>query len=470
MGLTMQERHAIVRELSSRFQRSGKKERSEILDNIVQLTGYTRCYAAFALRSCGRKQVRSIDGKRVVFIPGYARRAGSKRHRRGRYRTKAFLEALTKFWALSDGLCGKRLVAFLREIVPLLERQGRLHISDPVVHEQLVTASAATIDRLLASTKRQSQLKGRSTTRPGTLLKHHIAVRTFADWSDVQPGFCEADLVAHDGGSTYGDYAQTLTLTDVATCWTETEGAKNKARVHVLAALKASRARFPFPLLGLDSDNGSEFINNHLKTYCEQEHITFTRSRAYHKNDNCYVEQKNNSIVRRTVGYYRYNTPHQLELLRTLYQALRLYTNFFLPVMKLNEKVRQGSKLTRRYTQPLTPYHRVLAHPQISEDIKTALTRQYESLNIIELKRLLDRLQQALFRSAVQAGPPPQPPPYVRIPRPDHPWTKTGTFARKQPTHQLENPSHSVQANTALISIPKIVTLSPIPSSGAQKP
>ena len=449
MGLTMHERHAIVRELSSRFQHSGIKERSKILTDFVQLTGYTRCYAAFILRTCGKKYVRMLKGKRVVFIPGHARERGTKRHRRGRYRTKAFLEALKKFWALSDGLCGKRLVAFLREIVPLLERQGRLQLSDPLLREQLVSASAATIDRLLATTKRLSQLKGRSTTRPGTLLKHHITVRTFADWSDVRPGFCEADLVAHDGGSAYGDFAQTLTLTDVATCWTETEPAKNKARLHVFAALKAARARFPFPLLGLDCDNGSEFINNHLLAYCEAEQITFTRSRAYHKNDNCYVEQKNNSIVRRTVGYYRYSTPKQLQLLTMLYQILRLYTNFFLPVMKLQEKVRQGSKLTRRYNEPLTPYHRVLAHGQIPEQVKAALTRQYESLNIIELKRVLGRLQQALFRSATKAGPPPQPPPCVWVPYPGHPWRASRTFARKRTSQQQEDPSQKAKATSS---------------------
>lgn len=344
MGLSMQERHAIVRELSSRFQHSTKKERGRILNDFVQLTGYTRCYAAYILRTCGRRQLRMLKDKRVVFIPGYARRPGAKRHRTGRYRTRAFLEALRRFWALSDGLCGKRLVAFLREIIPLLERQGRLEISTPLVREQLVTASAATIDRLLASTKRQSALKGRSFTRPGSLLKHHIAVRTFADWNDLRPGFCEADLVAHDGGSAYGDFAHTLTLTDVATCWTETEPAKNKARLHVFAAIKAARSRLPFPLLGLDCDNGGEFINNELAQYCDTEGITFTRSRAYHKNDNCYVEQKNNSIVRRAVGYYRYNQGRQLELLAMLYQLLRLYTNFFEPVMKLKEKVRHGSK------------------------------------------------------------------------------------------------------------------------------
>jgi len=438
MGLTMHERHALVRELSSRFQLSGKKERSAILTNFVQLTGYTRCYAAFVLRTCGSKQVRLLKGKRVVFIPGYARQAGSKRHRRGRYRTRAFLEALRRFWALSDGLCGKRLVAFLREIVPLLERQGRLHISDPLVREQLVRASAATIDRLLAKTKREGQLKGRSFTRPGSLLKHHIPVRTFADWSDARPGFCEADLVAHDGGSACGEFAHTLTLTDVATCWTETEVAKNKARVHVFTALKTARARLPFVLLGLDCDNGGEFINDHLQQYCEAEHITFTRSRAYHKNDNCYVEQKNNSVVRRTVGYYRYNTPRQLRLLAMLYQNLRLYTNFFEPVMKLREKVRHGSKLTRRYDEPQTPYRRVLAHPQIPREVKDALTRQYENINLIELRRLLTRLQQALFRSAIEAGPPPQPPKWPNFPPADHPWRTSGTFRRERTSAQQE--------------------------------
>jgi hypothetical protein len=436
MGLTMHERHALVRELSSRFQLSGKKERSEILNNFVQLTGYTRCYAAYVLRTCGCKLVRFRRGKRIVFIPGYARRPGAKRHRRGRYRTRAFLDALRRFWALSDGLCGKRLVAFLREIVPLLERQRRLQISDPLVREQLVTASAATIDRLLAKTKRQSALKGRSFTRPGSLLKHHIPVRTFADWSDARPGFCEADLVGHDGGSAYGEFAQTLTLTDVATCWTETEAAKNKARVHVFAAIKAARARFPFPLLGLDCDNGSEFINAQLMEYCQAEHITFTRSRAYHKNDGCYVEQKNNSVVRRAVGYYRYNQPRQLQLLAMLYRVLRLYNNFFEPVMKLREKVRHGSKLTRRYDEPQTPYRRVLAHPQTSQEVKDALTRQYESINLIELRRVLTRLQQALFRSAIEAGPPPQPPKWPPFPPPDHPWRKGGTFKSKTPTPQ----------------------------------
>jgi hypothetical protein len=466
----MQERHAVVRELSSRFQRSSKKERSQILNDFVQLTGYSRCYAAYILRTCGREQVRMIAGKRVVFIPAHARRPGARRNRSGPYRTRAFLDALRQFWALSDGLCGKRLVAFIREIVPLLERQGRLHIPVPTIREQLVSVSAATIDRILAKTKRESRLKGRSLTRPGTLLKHHIPVRTFADWNDVRPGFCQADLVGHDGGSAYGDFCCTLTLTDVATAWTETEASKNKARCNVFAAIKAGRTKLPFALLGIDSDNGGEFINGHLKQYCQDEHITFTRSRPYRKNDNCYVEQKNNSIVRHIAGYYRYDTPRQLKLLGRLYQVGRLYTNFFLPVMKLKEKVRQGSKLTRRYDEPQTPCRRVLAHPQIPDQVKINLTRQYESLNVLELKRLLNHIQQELFRSAIEAGPPPRPPIAPHYPPPDHPWRGRGTPTRTRATNPPAE--HPAQDNTpkVLTSITEITTLSPSPHSKGLKP
>lgn len=428
MGLTMHERHAVIRELRSRFHHARKKERGQILDSVVHLTRYTRSYAAYILRNCGTKQLRIVAGRPVVFIPAHARGAGSKRQRKGCYRTKAFLHALRQFWALSDGLCGKRLTAFIREVLPLLERQGTLRLEQGTVREQLLHVSAATADRLLAKTKRENSLKARSGTRPGTLLKHHIPIRTFADWNDVQPGFCEADLVAHDGGSAFGDYCQSLNLTDVASSWTETLAVQNKAQIHVSQGLAQLRRQMPFPLLGLDSDNGSEFINAHLARYCQAEHITFTRSRPYKKNDNCYVEQKNYSIVRRTVAYYRYDTPKQLDLLNELYCVLRLYTNFFLPVMKLLEKLRTGSKLTRRYDLPTTPYKRLLAHPAIPDEVKDALTRQYNTLNIVALKRELNRLQQELFRSAIEAGPPPPPPGPPRFapyPGPDHPWRKS---------------------------------------------
>jgi hypothetical protein len=170
MGLTMRERHAIVRELAPRFRKATKKERSQILNEFVELTGYTRCYAAFVLRACGNRQVRMIGTKRVIFVPGHARKVGAPRHRRRQYGTKAFLDALKRLWALSDGLCGKRLVVFIREVVPQLERQGALQVADENIRAQLLSLSAATADRLLARTKRETLSKTRSTTRPGTLL------------------------------------------------------------------------------------------------------------------------------------------------------------------------------------------------------------------------------------------------------------------------------------------------------------
>lgn len=423
MGLTMHDRHAIVRELAPRFQKVSKAERGQILTQFVELTGYTRCYAAFVLRSCGKEQVRLVGTRRVVFVPGHARKPGTPRHRRRQYDRKAFLGALKRLWALSDGLCGKRLVVFIREVVPQLERQGALEVTDKNIHAQLLSISAATADRLLARTKQEILSKTRCTTRPGTLLKHHIPVRTFADWDDVRPGFCEADLVAHDGGSAFGDYCYSLNLTDVASAWTETIAVQNKAQIHVFAALKQLRTQMPFALLGLDSDNGSEFINLNLARYCEAEHITFTRSRPYKKNDNCYIEQKNYSIVRRTVAYYRYSTPAHLELLNAIYHLLGLYANFFLPVMKLQHKTRSGSRVSRRYDTPQSPYRRLLAHPLLAQQVKDSLTTQYNSLNVVALKRELNQLQQALFRSAIAAGPPPRP--KFGFPAADHPWRNT---------------------------------------------
>lgn len=433
MGLTMHERHAVIRQLSSRFQRSSKKERGRMLNEVVHLTGYTRSYAAFVLRNCGTKHVRIVGGRRVIFIPGQARPGGSKRQRTGHYSTKAFLEVLQQFWALSDGLCGKRLTVFLREVLPLIERQGTMPRLDGTIRNQLLHVSPATVDRLLAKTKCQSRLTMRSRTRPGTLLKHHIPVKTFADWDNVQPGFCEMDLVAHDGSSAFGEYCQSLNLTDVASAWTETMGVQNKAQVHVFDGLQQIRTQLPFPLRGLNSDNGGEFINDQLNRYCQAEHITFTRGRPYKKNDNCYVEQKNYSIVRRTVGHYRYDTPEQLRLLNELYRLLRLYTNFFLPVMKLQEKRRVGSKLTRRYDAPQTPFRRLLAHPGVSAKVKDNLIKQYDTLDLVALKRQLNRLQQKLFRSAVKAGPPPRPPGpphFAPYPGPNHPWRNKARVQR----------------------------------------
>jgi hypothetical protein len=212
------------------------------------------------------------------------------------------------------------------------------------------------------------------------------------------------DLVDHSGGRIIRgrDHAWTLCFTDVKTAWTECVAVRNKAQVHVFAAIKRARQRLPFPLLGIDSDNGSEFINHQLYRYCTEEKITFTRGRAGRKNDNAHVEQKNWSIVRRAVGYYRYENPEQLDILNTLYALLHLYVNFFLPVMKLREKVRIGSKVKRVYDDPKTPYARVLDSHNVSEEDKAELREAYGYLDLLSLRRRINELQDQLLETQSQ--------------------------------------------------------------------
>jgi hypothetical protein len=272
-----------------------------------------------------------------------------------------------------DAPAGKRLAPFLPEMVTRLRACGELLIDDRTA-ALLTSMSAATIDRRLAADRKKMQLKGRSGTKPGSLLKSQIPIRTWADWDDARPGFVEIDLVGHEGGEPSGDFCHTLDVTDVATGWTEVRAVKNKAQRWVFAALLEITAAFPFPVRGIDSDNGSEFINNQLLRYCEQNQITFTRSRAGRKNDGAYVEQKNWSVVRQTVGYHRYDTDAELALLNQIYGLLRLTINFFTPQQKLISKHREGAKVIKRYDTAKTPYQRVLADPRISQKIKDGLT------------------------------------------------------------------------------------------------
>ena len=268
----------------------------------------------------------------------------------------------------------------------------------------MIRISPAMIDRLVAPARKRYQLRARSQTKPGTLLKHQIPIRTFSDWNEARLGFVEIDLASHEGGDPRGDFAYTLDATDICTGWTETVAVRNRAERWVFAGLKEALARFPFEIRGIDSDNGSEFINNHLVRYCSEQKITFTRSRPYRKNDNCFVEQKNSSVVRRTVGYARHDTPGELDLLNELYSRLRLYTNYFQPVMKLVEKTRAGSRVMRKYDQAKTPFARVLKSPHIEKQVKKDLRCDYKELNPVtlgrEIDRLLDRLHSVAERNA----------------------------------------------------------------------
>ncbi len=401
MGLTMREKQAVTKQLALSYQRASKRKRGEILDWLVKLTGYNRFYAGRVLRQRAKPKIlgRLRDrGVNITLVEDERTKRRKPRSRPRKYGKEVF-EDLEKIWAICDCICGKRLAPFLPEIIPVLERWEELEI-DEEARAKLLEISPATIDRLLAPVKKQYQLRARSKTKPGTLLKDQIPIRTFSEWDEGRPGFVEVDLVSHDGGNPRGDFIQTLDLTDVYTGWTETWAVKNKAQVWVFAALQKIRGRLPFELLGLDSDNGSEFINGHLLRFCQENEITFTRSRPYRKNDNCFVEQKNYSVVRRAVGYGRYDTGEELAVLNELYDRLRLYTNFFQPVMKLIEKVRIGSKVQKKYDQAKTPYRRVLESPFISKEAKEELKQGYAELNPVELKREIIRLQERLSELA----------------------------------------------------------------------
>jgi len=315
------------------------------------------------------------------------------------------IAALEVCWAVLVGPCGKRLAPFLGEIVDRLRAVRELRISD-TTRDLLVGMSPAAIDRRLAGQRATLQLKGRAGTKPGSLLKAQIPVRTWSQWDENQPGFVEVDLVGHEGGNSKGEFCQTLTVTDIATGWTETAAIPTKASRWVTEALDDIAAALPFPLLGVDSDNGAEFINHHLLAYCTDHEITFTRSRPSHKNDNAHVEQKNWHVVRQTVGYLRYDTPAELELLNQLYQPLRLMMNFFSPQQKLVSKTRVGAKVIKKHDRAKTPFQRLLARDDIPQSTKDNLTRWYAQLNPAQLRRDIAAGQQRLSTLSAAKGHP----------------------------------------------------------------
>src|SRR5271169_644961 len=393
MGLTAKEKRSATKVTAPRYRRATKKQKGIILEEFVALTGYDRCYAAYLLRTQGKKV---YVGGNTVMVATAGKKAAKPRQR---VYDHLVIAALSAIWYIMDCICGKRLAPMLKNIIPILEKHNEIQL-DAVTRTKLLSISSATIDRLLKLERKKHMLRGRSHTKPGTLLKHQIPIRTFAQWDEKRPGFVEIDLVGHDGGDPSGEFAQTLNVTDIATGWTEDQAVKNKAQRWVFEALTDMRARLPFDLLGIDSDNGAEFINNHLYNYCKEEKITFTRARSSRKNDNCFIEQKNYSVVRRAVGYMRHDTQLELEILNELYGFLRLYSNFFQPVMKLLEKTRIGSKVRKKYDEAQTPYQRVIASPDVSNEVKKRLRSQYRQLNPAELKRKIENLQRRLIQVA----------------------------------------------------------------------
>ena len=325
-------------------------------------------------------------------------KTGRQRGRPRKYGTGA-AEALRVVWEASDRLCSKRLQPFLAEMVRVLRQHGEQRI-DAATEDQLYRMSPSTIDRLLRPSRRLGGRRGLTTTRPVSLLKRSIPIRTFADWQENKPGFLEIDLVAHCGESAEGFYLNTLCAVDVASGWTECLPVWGKRQERVGGAVHQIRQRLPFPLLGLDSDNGSEFINQHLYTYCSKEKITFTRSRAYKKNDSCHVEQKNGNVVRRLVGYDRYASKGAYQCLARIYDSVRLYMNFFQPTMKLVTKTRHGAKVNKVYDTARTPYQRLLEAGVLTEAKQQELAATYHGLNPVRLLKQINSNLEQLWRLA----------------------------------------------------------------------
>lgn len=382
--LSYQSRRDVVQQMAPRYQEASRARKSVLLDEFVALTGYVRKYAIQLLNHPEESKPRS----KQVRLPHYG---------------PEVQQALFLAWKAANQICAKRLIPFLPTLVEALERHGHLHLTEEH-RKQLLSMSATTADRILRPS-RQQVAHGMSTTRAGTLLKQQIPIRTFQNWNETQPGFLEADLVAHCGREVEGGYLSTLTLTDIATGWTECLPLLYRSRETVLVAFQCAQKLFPFPILGIDTDNGGEFINEVIVAYCEQEHITFTRGRSYQKRDQCFVEQKNGAIVRQVVGYDRFVGEHAYRQLTELYRALRLYVNCFQPSMKLLSKQHDGKKVHCVYDAAKTPLQRLLLSGTLSGEKQRELNMVAQSLDPVCLLEQLEQLQKALFRYAVEGNP-----------------------------------------------------------------
>lgn len=360
----------LLETIQPRYRKANKSEKQLILDEFVAITGYHRKYAVRILNQWVQKR--------------YPKKPGPQRIYQGEVVT-----VLERIWEICGRICSKRLHPFLPEIVRVLERNNELQMSAET-KKLLLQISRSSIDRCLRLAHRVKR-HGLSTTKPGTLLKRSIPVRTYTPWDEEKPGFLEIDLVAHCGDTMEGQFVNTLTCVDISTGWTECLAVLTRNKQTVFEAIKVVRARLPFALLGIDSDNGSEFINDLLFQYCQYQKITFTRSRPYYKNDQAHVEQKNWSVVRQLIGYDRFETEAEYNILQSIYTDLRLYSNFFQPVLKLISKEHVDNKVIKHYDVAATPYQRVLASKDIQFEVKARLTNLYVQLNPVRLRNSIDQ-------------------------------------------------------------------------------
>lgn len=362
----------MVETIRPRYLKADRAGKHTILDEFVSITGYHRKYAIRLLKH------------------GPTPAASKKKPGRKKTYQGDVIVALEEIWKSYGQICSKRLHPFMAEGIQILERCGELDVT-PEIKQLLLSMSRATIDRCLKRARRRKPQRGLSTTKPGSLLKKAIPVQIFTPWEDERTGFMEVDLVAHCGLTTEGTYLNTLTATDIATGWTEILAVANKTQAAVSAAIEQLRCQMPFPLLGIDSDNGGEFINGTLLRYCQEHRITFTRSRPYKKNDQAHVEQKNWSVVRNTIGYDRMESGEELAILKAVYDDLRLYINFFQPSVKLIGKEWVHGKPRKKHDDARTPFRRVLADPDIAVEQKGHLMSMYMTLNPVKLGASIDR-------------------------------------------------------------------------------
>jgi hypothetical protein len=362
----------------TRYLQARKREKGPLLDEVCQTLG---CHRKAAIRLLRRPLHQPAPprprGRPVVYGPLVA-------------------EALRTVWEASDEICSKRLAPFLPDLVDALERHGALTVSVEV-RAALVQLKPTTIDHLLQPYRLQRRRRPYTQSGASSAIKAQIPLRTFGEWAEVQPGSVQADLVSHCGVNPEGFFLSTLDVVDVATGWTVCRIVWGKHKERVRAAFHQIRTAWPVPLQELHTDNGGEFINDALYPYCQREGLRFTRGRAYRKNDQAYVEQKNYSVVRRLVGYGRYETKAAYTQLTALYELLALYTNFFQPLRKVIQKEREGAKVTKRYDQAATPYQRLLASGVLSPTEEAKLARLYPVLNPLHLRQRIDAALEALL-------------------------------------------------------------------------
>src|SRR6516165_7559372 len=366
--ISMRARREVVLAVAKRYQSAERSAKGRILDELCATTGWHRKHAMRALRQ--HQTVSEED-------------AGAPRERKRRYGA-TIKDALTALWEASDRVCGKRLKVMIPTLLPALERNDRLKLGT-ADRDRVLAISAASIDRQLGEVKLAASGGKRRRAGFSSAIRREVPIRTFNDWNNPPPGFCEVDMVAHGGTSVAGSFIQTLTMVDIATGWTECGPLVRREGALVVEAIKYLQGQFPWLLIGVDFDNDSAFMNDVVVPWCREQKLEVTRSRAYKKNDQAFVEQKNGAVVRRLMGYGRFDGVEAASVMTRLYAAARLYVNFFQPSFKLKEKRREGAKVIKRYHAPSTPYERALAHPKVTAAVKKRLRDQYRSLDPVAL-------------------------------------------------------------------------------------